>query len=64
VQTFDQLVTKVEEGWFGQQKAKLAGLGSSISGDKAGAAKKQAQSLAMGSKVMLVNQQQQNNSQM
>ena len=49
MKTFDQLVTKVEEGWFDQQKAKLAGLGSSISGDKAGAAKKQAQSLAMGS---------------
>jgi hypothetical protein len=49
VQTFDQLVVKVEEGWFGQQKAKLAGLGSSLTGDKAAAAKKQAQSLAMGS---------------
>tara|TARA_Y100000310_G_scaffold239242_1_gene242814 strand:+ start:643 stop:759 length:117 start_codon:yes stop_codon:yes gene_type:complete len=36
VQTFDQLVTKVEEGWWDQQKAKMAGLGSSIAGDKAG----------------------------
>jgi hypothetical protein len=51
MQTFDQLVTKVEEGWWDQQKAKVAGLGSSIAGDKAGAAKKQAQSLAMGSKA-------------
>jgi hypothetical protein len=49
VQAFDQLVKKVEEGWWDQQKAKMAGLGSSITGDKAGAAKKQAQSLAMGS---------------
>ena len=51
MKTFDQLVTKVEEGWWDQQKAKVAGLGSSIAGDKAGAAKKQAQSLAMGSKA-------------
>ena len=49
MQTFDQLVTKVEEGIWGQTKARIAGLGSSISGDAAGAAKKQAQSLAMGS---------------
>jgi len=49
VQAFDQLVKKVEEGIWGQTKARMAGLGSSISGDKAGAAKKQAQSLAMGS---------------
>jgi len=49
VQTFDQLIKKVEEGKWDQWKAKAAGLGSSIAGDKAGAAKKQAQSLAMGS---------------
>jgi len=49
MQTFDQLVTKVEEGWWNQAKAKVAGMGSSIAGDQAGAAKKQAQSLAMSS---------------
>ena len=49
MRTFDQLVTKVEEGWWDQSKAKLAGLGSSIAGDQAGAAKKQAQSLAKSS---------------
>jgi len=49
VKTFDQLVTKVEEGWWNQAKAKVAGMGSSIAGDQAGAAKKQAQSLAMSS---------------
>ena len=48
MQTFQDFVN---ENWASQAKAKLAGLGSSIAGDKQGAAVKQAQSLVKSSNL-------------
>lgn len=48
MQTFQDFV---KENWASQAKAKLAGLGSSIAGDKQGAAVKQAQSLVKSSNL-------------
>ena len=48
MQTFQDFVN---ENWASQAKAKIAGLGSSIAGDKQGAAVKQAQSLVKSSNL-------------